>query len=141
MEKTLGTHQELGHTSSSFDGGDNPSNRNITLAPDHSGPAAAAVAAKVMKHNPGIAMDWTTEEQSVLEEGLRAWVLICIFVVWIHFWVFIFRFQFWVLRILVEFWNVVENYSYLNGNFVALGVLYGNLFWISCFRLVDCFLI
>lgn len=72
MEKTLGTHQEPGHTSSSFDGGDNPSNRNITLAPDHSGPAAAAVAAKVMKHNPGIAMDWTTEEQSVLEEGLRA---------------------------------------------------------------------
>lgn len=71
MENTSRTHQELGHTSSSFDGCGNPSSRNITPVPDSSD-SVVAMAAKVMKHNPGIAMDWSTEEQSALEEGLRA---------------------------------------------------------------------
>lgn len=80
MANPSGTHQEPGHASSSFNGGGNPSNGSVAPASENSGPPAGAVAtATAMKHNPGIAMDWTPEEQSVLEEGLNAWVLICVF--------------------------------------------------------------
>ena len=70
MENTSRTHQELGHTSSSSDGGGNLSNMNIAPVPDGSG-SVVATTAKVMKHNPGIAMDWSTVEQWMLEGGLR----------------------------------------------------------------------
>lgn len=73
MANPSGTHQEPGQSSSSFNGGGNPSNGNVVPASENSGPPAGAVAtAAAMKHNPGIAMDWTPEEQSVLEEGLSA---------------------------------------------------------------------
>ncbi|KAJ9701619.1 hypothetical protein PVL29_006827 [Vitis rotundifolia] len=74
MANPSGTHQEPGHASSSFNGGGNPSNGSVAPASENSGPPAGAVAtATAMKHNPGIAMDWTPEEQSVLEEGLNAY--------------------------------------------------------------------
>lgn len=63
MANPSGTHQEA--SSSSFNGhvaaaGGNPSNGNSGAAPENS----------AMKHNPGISLDWTSEEQAVLEEGL-----------------------------------------------------------------------
>ncbi|KAF4350209.1 hypothetical protein CsatB_026643 [Cannabis sativa] len=65
MANPSGNHQEPNHASSSFNGG-NPVNGNSApvSAPDSSG------AGMAMKHNPGIAMDWTQEEQTVIEEGL-----------------------------------------------------------------------
>ncbi|KAL2920897.1 DnaJ-like protein subfamily C member 2 [Bienertia sinuspersici] len=55
-------HQEQ----SSFNGGHaaSTSNGNSGQGYDNSGTASA------MKHNPGIATDWTTEEQTILENGL-----------------------------------------------------------------------
>ncbi|WVZ01101.1 hypothetical protein V8G54_027170 [Vigna mungo] len=50
MANPSGNHQEHTHVSSS--------------APDTSGAALA------MKHNPGISLDWTAEEQAILEDGL-----------------------------------------------------------------------
>ncbi|XP_021906968.1 uncharacterized protein LOC110821428 isoform X2 [Carica papaya] len=56
-------HQERNHnTSSSFNG---TSSTVVNPVVDSTGPTAAA-----MKHNPGISMDWTFEEQAILEEGL-----------------------------------------------------------------------
>ena len=61
MANPSGNHQE----SSSFNGG-NPTNGNSApaSAPENSGGAVA------MKHNPGISMDWTADEQAILEDGL-----------------------------------------------------------------------
>lgn len=69
MANPSGNHQEPSHASSSFNGG-NPVNGNSApvSAPESSG------AAMAMKHNPGIAMDWTPEEQTIIEEGLAKWV-------------------------------------------------------------------
>ncbi|XP_027341345.1 uncharacterized protein LOC113854524 [Abrus precatorius] len=50
MANPSGNHQEHAHVSSS--------------APETSGAALA------MKHNPGISLDWTPEEQAILEDGL-----------------------------------------------------------------------
>ncbi|CAJ1955512.1 unnamed protein product [Sphenostylis stenocarpa] len=50
MANPSGNHQEHAHVSSS--------------APETSGAALA------MKHNPGISLDWTAEEQAILEDGL-----------------------------------------------------------------------
>nr|KYP58423.1 hypothetical protein KK1_013830 [Cajanus cajan] len=50
MANPSGNHQEHTHVSSS--------------APETSGAALA------MKHNPGISLDWTAEEQAILEDGL-----------------------------------------------------------------------
>ncbi|QCE09101.1 uncharacterized protein LOC114183180 [Vigna unguiculata] len=50
MANPSGNHQEHTHVSSS--------------APETSGAALA------MKHNPGISLDWTAEEQTILEDGL-----------------------------------------------------------------------
>ncbi|KAG4988472.1 hypothetical protein JHK84_031034 [Glycine max] len=57
MANPSGNHEEeqTTHVASSFNG---------NLAPDTS-PTALA-----MKHNPGIALDWTLQEQTILEEGL-----------------------------------------------------------------------
>ncbi|XP_024031933.1 uncharacterized protein LOC112094671, partial [Morus notabilis] len=66
MANPSGNHQESSHPSSSFNGG-NPANGNSaapTSAPESAG------AAMAMKHNPGISMDWTADEQAILEEGL-----------------------------------------------------------------------
>ncbi|KAF7824258.1 uncharacterized protein G2W53_022402 [Senna tora] len=65
MANPSGNHQEQTHVSSSFNGvsgGANPTNGNSV--PESS---SAAVA---MKHNPGISLDWTPDEQAILEEGL-----------------------------------------------------------------------
>ena len=62
MANPSGNHQEQTHVSSSFNGGANPNNGNS--APDSSGAGLA------MKHNPGISLDWTPDEQAILEEGL-----------------------------------------------------------------------
>ncbi|KAL5543205.1 hypothetical protein UlMin_010915 [Ulmus minor] len=61
MANPSGNHQE----SSSFNGG-NPTNGNSApaSAPENSGGAVA------MKHNPGISMDWSADEQAILEDGL-----------------------------------------------------------------------
>ncbi|CAN6723013.1 unnamed protein product [Malus baccata var. baccata] len=65
MANPSGNHQEPSHASSSFNG-TNPSNGNSVQvsAPESSG------AAMAMKHNPGISMDWSAEEQAILEDGL-----------------------------------------------------------------------
>ncbi|XP_027356182.1 myb-like protein Y [Abrus precatorius] len=56
MANPSGNHQEqTTHVASSFNG---------NLAPDTSATALA------MKHNPGVSLDWTLEEQAILEEGL-----------------------------------------------------------------------
>ncbi|PON63562.1 hypothetical protein PanWU01x14_130360 [Parasponia andersonii] len=66
MANPSGNHQEPSHASSSFNGGGNPVNGNSApaSAPESSGAPVA------MKHNPGVAMDWTAEEQAVIEDGL-----------------------------------------------------------------------
>ena len=51
MANPSGNHQEHTHVVSSS-------------APETSGAALA------MKHNPGISLDWTAEEQAILEDGL-----------------------------------------------------------------------
>ncbi|PKI63812.1 hypothetical protein CRG98_015796 [Punica granatum] len=58
MANPPGNHQEPAHASSSAFNG------NGSLAPDSSGTASA------MKHNPGISMEWTAEEQAILDHGL-----------------------------------------------------------------------
>ena len=43
----------------------NPSNgSSVTPVPDNS------ASTQALKHNPGLAVEWTPEEQSILEEGL-----------------------------------------------------------------------
>ncbi|KAG2725930.1 hypothetical protein I3843_01G086900 [Carya illinoinensis] len=62
MANPSGNHQEA--SSSSFNGhvaaGGNMSNGNSGAPPDN----------QSMKHNPGISLDWTADEQATLEEGL-----------------------------------------------------------------------
>lgn len=62
MANPSGNHQEA--SSSSFNGhvaaGGNPSN----------GSSGALPETQAMRHNPGISLDWTAEEQAILEEGL-----------------------------------------------------------------------
>ncbi|KAK6255440.1 hypothetical protein SCA6_016745 [Theobroma cacao] len=61
MANPPGNHQqEANHASSSFNGGNLSNGSTI---PDSSGSG--------MKHNPGIALDWTLEEQAILDEGLK----------------------------------------------------------------------
>ncbi|MED6170820.1 hypothetical protein PIB30_034730 [Stylosanthes scabra] len=55
MANPSGNHQEQTHVSSSLNGNNNPEASNSALA---------------MKHNPGISLDWTSEEQAILEDGL-----------------------------------------------------------------------
>ncbi|RYR42560.1 hypothetical protein Ahy_A08g039024 [Arachis hypogaea] len=57
MANPSGNHQEQTHVSSSLNGNNNPE-------------ASASASALAMKHNPGISLDWTPEEQSILEDGL-----------------------------------------------------------------------
>ncbi|CAA6660296.1 unnamed protein product [Spirodela intermedia] len=64
-------NQDAAHASSSLPGASsaaavgNPSNgSSVTPVPDNS-PSTQA-----LKHNPGLATEWTPEEQSILEEGL-----------------------------------------------------------------------
>lgn len=65
MANPSGNHQEPNHASSSFNGGNSANgNSGPVSVPESSG------AAMVMKHNPGIATEWSAEEQSILEEGL-----------------------------------------------------------------------
>ncbi|XP_059434088.1 uncharacterized protein LOC132167197 [Corylus avellana] len=62
MANPSGNHQEA--SSSSFNGhvaaGGNPSNGNSGAPPEN----------HAMKHNPGISLDWTAEEQAILDDGL-----------------------------------------------------------------------
>ncbi|MED6144675.1 hypothetical protein PIB30_017776 [Stylosanthes scabra] len=55
MANPSGNHQEQTHVSSSLNGNNNPEASGSALA---------------MKHNPGISLDWTSEEQAILEDGL-----------------------------------------------------------------------
>uniref|UniRef100_A0A1D1XTM8 Histone H2A deubiquitinase MYSM1 n=1 Tax=Anthurium amnicola TaxID=1678845 RepID=A0A1D1XTM8_9ARAE len=64
-------NQDAAHGPSSFHGsggdeaGGNPSNGHSTAPlPDNS------ASAQALKHNPGLAVEWTPDEQSILEEGL-----------------------------------------------------------------------
>jgi hypothetical protein len=63
MANPSGNHQEA--SSSSFNGhvaaGGNPSNGNSGAPPPEN---------HIMKHNPGISLDWTADEQTILEDGL-----------------------------------------------------------------------
>ncbi|KAM5578099.1 hypothetical protein ABKV19_008431 [Rosa sericea] len=61
MANPSGNHQEPSHASSSFNG-TNPTNGNST--------PVSAPETMAMKHNPGISMDWTAEEQAILDDGL-----------------------------------------------------------------------
>lgn len=56
-------HQEQ----SSFNGGPAASTSNGNSGPGHDNSGTASA----MKHNPGIATDWTAEEQTILETGLN----------------------------------------------------------------------
>ncbi|GLT45845.1 hypothetical protein SLA2020_419070 [Shorea laevis] len=62
MANPSGNHQEA--SSSSFNGhvaaGGNPTNGNSGAPPEN----------QVMKHNPGVSLDWTADEQAMLEDGL-----------------------------------------------------------------------
>ncbi|KAI4324337.1 hypothetical protein L6164_023884 [Bauhinia variegata] len=61
MANPSGNHQEQqAHVSSSI----NANSNNGNSAPESSGAGLA------MKHNPGISLDWTAEEQAILEDGL-----------------------------------------------------------------------
>ncbi|KAK6266259.1 hypothetical protein QUC31_017096 [Theobroma cacao] len=61
MANPPGNHQqEANHASSSFNGGNLSNGSTI---PDSLGSG--------MKHNTGIALDWTLEEQAILDEGLK----------------------------------------------------------------------
>lgn len=63
MPNPSGNH----HEPSSFNGG-NSANEN-------SGPVSGQESSgAAMKHNPGIATEWTAEEQAILEEVLSKWV-------------------------------------------------------------------
>lgn len=71
MANPTGNHQEA--SSSSFNGhvaaaagagGGGNQNGNST------GAAAPESSASAMKHNPGISLDWTSEEQAILDDGL-----------------------------------------------------------------------
>lgn len=64
MANPSGNHQEPSHPSSSF----NAANGN-SAAPA-SAPESSGAASMAMKHNPGISMDWTADEQAILEDGL-----------------------------------------------------------------------
>ena len=44
--------------------GENPNNWNLGAAPESS----------ALKHKSGISLDWTLEEQAILEDGLAKWV-------------------------------------------------------------------
>ncbi|KAJ7947473.1 Histone H2A deubiquitinase (DUF3755) [Quillaja saponaria] len=68
MANPSGNHQDQTHPSSSFNGvsGGNPNNGNSV--PESSGTGL------VMRHNPGIDVDWTAEEQATLEDGLAKYV-------------------------------------------------------------------
>lgn len=64
MANPSGNHQEPTSFNGVSAGATNPNNGNS--APESSGAALA------MKHNPapGISLDWTPDEQAILEEGL-----------------------------------------------------------------------
>ncbi|XP_068666894.1 uncharacterized protein [Aristolochia californica] len=63
-------NQEGTHASSSFNGVlANNNNGNSGTAVDSSGPAQA------LKHNPGLSVEWSAEEQSILEDGLNKYAL------------------------------------------------------------------
>ena len=64
MANPSGNNQEPTHVSSSFNGasGGNPNHGNS--APESSGATSA------LNHNPGISLDWSAEEQAILDEGL-----------------------------------------------------------------------
>ncbi|KAI9079406.1 hypothetical protein K1719_038705 [Acacia pycnantha] len=64
MANPSGNHQEQTHVSTSFNGVSGANPNNGSSAPESSG------AAQAMKHNPGISLDWTPDEQAILEEGL-----------------------------------------------------------------------
>ncbi|XP_042507537.1 uncharacterized protein LOC122083718 [Macadamia integrifolia] len=60
-------NQEGSHGTSSYNdvaSGGNPCNGNSGAVAENSG------LAHTLKHNPGLATDWTVEEQSILDEGL-----------------------------------------------------------------------
>lgn len=62
MANSSGNRREQANqAASTFFGGTNPSNSNFV--PDNSGAG--------MKHDPGIAVEWTADEQAILEEGLQ----------------------------------------------------------------------
>ncbi|XP_048234474.1 uncharacterized protein LOC8284759 isoform X2 [Ricinus communis] len=65
MANPSGVHhqQEGNHASSSFNGGNIPTNGHGNSGPETSGTN--------LKHNPGISTDWTLEEQAILEDALN----------------------------------------------------------------------
>ena len=68
MANPSGNHQEASHATSSFNAAVNGTSDVLASAPESSGASSA------MKHNPDISMDWTAEEQSILEDGLATLV-------------------------------------------------------------------
>lgn len=70
MANPSGNHQEQqAHVpSSSFNGNSVPESSS-------GGGGGAPLAAVNMKHNPGISLDWTPEEQAILEDGLSKLVI------------------------------------------------------------------
>lgn len=47
----------------------NPSNGTVAAG-------ANSATSTALKHNPGLSLDWSAEEQAILEEGLIKWVIL-----------------------------------------------------------------
>ena len=62
------THQEVSYSFNEHvaAAGENPNNWDLGAAPKSS----------ALKHKSGISLDWTLEEQAILEDGLANWVKI-----------------------------------------------------------------
>lgn len=63
--KQEASHGTRATTSNSFNNGVNPSNGGAAESSMSMGPTQAA-----LRHNPGLAVEWTAEEQSILEDLL-----------------------------------------------------------------------
>eukprot|EP00262_Sarcandra_glabra_P003385 TRINITY_DN14063_c0_g1_i2.p1 TRINITY_DN14063_c0_g1~~TRINITY_DN14063_c0_g1_i2.p1 ORF type:complete len:250 (-),score=47.04 TRINITY_DN14063_c0_g1_i2:132-881(-) len=60
-----------GNQEGTFNGGvGNPSNGNNGNSAATATENSAASSGQALKHNPGLSMEWTAEEQSILQEGL-----------------------------------------------------------------------
>lgn len=62
MANPSGNHQEQAHPSS-FNAAANHSNGNSVMVAER--------WSTILKHNPGISSEWTSEEQAILEDGLQ----------------------------------------------------------------------
>lgn len=76
-----GGHSNVSNGGNSNGGGAEKANGGVVSGPENS---AVEPTQGVLRHNPGISLDWTAEEQSTLEDLLAKSVsgfLICLFLI------------------------------------------------------------